>query len=763
MFNMLKGNEPGLVGFWGMDGNLNDGSPLHNHGTAEGSVDFVPVFHAVWAEGKNSYSYCAIGSSTRNLERLRALQQPGAPGPSPLPEQDRLSQVQLTSAAEMARSLCHVDAPQARLLYGRLTPSGTLRLQFIAQDDGPHYIGWLELGPEGSSFRVTTWVVCSATHPLNEWSWNESKGGHAGLHQVWTQNGWQPFPEGKAEAFDNLYWYRVILGQDSLKGANAISLRSSDEAELTFYTAPLVQRTQSITVQPGAPVFHASLMTSLDNPDFPLGAVMVVRNSRGEEYHWDMNTHHRFVKAQGNSVWHLVARDPYPGDWHIIIEAPQNVAFHLQIQTLPSTDMLATIQAALGPIYSEKQIAARMLYTPLSSIKCGVCTVAMASMAALVTLAVVTVGITMAVAGGPFTAALTSLLGAYAWAVAVLITALAGFGIRQTAETFCRFLGACADTGADLRRLLDGDYRYDQYCYLMAHNAFSYQGLIKLTYAQQSGDIAWQLDHGVDGLMFDTYVYAPAGKPREVYLCHQACDGYRGFITNPDGQPLTLAQGLAPVVECLKKDPRRILTIYFECRVGQNAALVQQAFDQAGATPLLFYADRPNQGPHGTWNVGTQGWPTRKWMIENNKRLVVLSDRAAETWSRRQADGSGVPRDNDGLPYVWQYAVESVYGDDSLNPEITRERGGSSPLNDTQKPLFILNHFPSWSVGGLYPALIYPRTNRYGDISAQVERYTRSATRLPNFLAVDYFEMGLDGGPLRAAGDINRRWAEKWR
>ena len=43
--NQVTASDPGLVGFWQMDQNLEDASPMKNHGQASGSVQFVEVSH----------------------------------------------------------------------------------------------------------------------------------------------------------------------------------------------------------------------------------------------------------------------------------------------------------------------------------------------------------------------------------------------------------------------------------------------------------------------------------------------------------------------------------------------------------------------------------------------------------------------------------------------------------------------------------------------------------------------------------------------
>lgn len=61
-YNQLTGQEPGLVGFWPMDGNLNDASPTKNNGVATGSVGFDQIFHCDPAYGGNDYAFVSIAN-----------------------------------------------------------------------------------------------------------------------------------------------------------------------------------------------------------------------------------------------------------------------------------------------------------------------------------------------------------------------------------------------------------------------------------------------------------------------------------------------------------------------------------------------------------------------------------------------------------------------------------------------------------------------------------------------------------------------------
>ena len=61
MFNLLTGHEAGLVGLWAMNDSLADSSPTANGGSANGSVSFIPVFHATWVQGAaNAFSFVSI-------------------------------------------------------------------------------------------------------------------------------------------------------------------------------------------------------------------------------------------------------------------------------------------------------------------------------------------------------------------------------------------------------------------------------------------------------------------------------------------------------------------------------------------------------------------------------------------------------------------------------------------------------------------------------------------------------------------------------
>jgi outer membrane protein assembly factor BamB len=206
--------------------------------------------------------------------------------------------------------------------------------------------------------------------------------------------------------------------------------------------------------------------------------------------------------------------------------------------------------------------------------------------------------------------------------------------------------------------LADQASKYDERCYLTTHNSYACaaNGWI---YAQQTYSLTHQLNDGVRALMLDaavtkckiehalgpdtTRVCGPnVSAPEEVYFIHENLE-LTSLALLPTGLDALRAfsNGLCEIRRWMDNNLSEVVTIILESQVA-SATLMTQALSDGGVDDIIFWADKPNQGPHGSWNVATDGWPTLQWMIAANKRLVILSQHR-----------SG----NDGLPNVWTYAV----------------------------------------------------------------------------------------------------------
>lgn len=767
MFNMIKGDESGLVGYWSLNGNTVDSSPTGNDGVIQGDAEYVPVFNAVWCHGMNNFSFCTISAGDKALNVLKARNLAGSQQ-SPL--DDGLNQVDANLASDLINDIFQTQGLNPSLGIGQFNEPGTV----TTSSDSSIFKAVLNLGEEVPLFEVTTIVKCASTRPLTNWGWYDLNDALIGTREVWTKDGWSLIPNDQqmvdgAVSYNGKYYYQVLLADAKISGRHSASIESGVfNATLEFFTSQMVDRIQEITVAEGTSCVYAMLMTALDDPTFPQGAKMSIEDPDETYYNKDTATDSLNVHMIGKSVYIFALKNPKPGEWYIRIEAPHSVQFQLFFQSIPSgNDIAGTIRAALGPIYDSHEVSRRSLaVSPRTSPWCFACTVVVASLAGLLITAVVTIGI-VAILAGPVGWALTAMLWVGTASVAVAFTSFLGWKLLIVAEIICYKLGACPEPPITFDDVISQERGYDKCCYLTSHNAFSYGGLMKAKYSQQSANIPWQMDRGASALMLDIHLYNPSGDSWDVYLCHENCAGLKAFFTNPHYMPMTLKQCLDQVVAFLRKHPKLIITLLFQSCLEDNPhlgkTLVNQALEDSGASQLAFYADRTNTGTKNeSWNVSSRnGWPTRQWMTENGLRLVLLSDRQAEKSGRHNTDGSMEPRYDDGLPYLWQNAVESVYGDESLDTDMTRARVGSSPLEDTSKNLFILNHFPKGSIiTAAYP-YYYDKVNDYKISKEQIDRYSEQAKRLPNFFACNFIEYPKDHGPSEAVGYVNEEWVTR--
>ena len=285
--------------------------------------------------------------------------------------------------------------------------------------------------------------------------------------------------------------------------------------------------------------------------------------------------------------------------------------------------------------------------------------------------------------------------------------------------------------------------RYDQSCFIVAHNAFANidNGWY---YAQQTHSITKQLDMGARGLELDIYLKMINGAQQIVYD-HAGINDWQVYF---GGQWMLLKDSLGEIKDWLDRNNKEVVTIIFEQGpgLGNPNTLLTQAFTESLIAPYVFYANQTNTGSTGsTWNVGTQGWPTLQWMVDNGKRLVVFS----------QSRPSSVT----GFPRLWDYAVENQYGTPSLLSGCEK-RSESDPLTDNAGKLLVMNY--AFNMPTLPTTIQLPSTyslvNNYYWVLGKVRacQDVSGNNRLPNLLKLNFFEYGSFGGPLAVAQQINQ-------
>ncbi|MFH1644556.1 MAG: hypothetical protein ABIA74_05270 [bacterium] len=253
----------------------------------------------------------------------------------------------------------------------------------------------------------------------------------------------------------------------------------------------------------------------------------------------------------------------------------------------------------------------------------------------------------------------------------------------------------------------DPRLRFDEICYLATHNCNSSYAYGYIPYAQQKLPIKEQLDIGVRCLLPDIWptelqtnseCKRKENEPIDEYakratirMCHGPCK------INPYLRPKNTLKNLAKLKKIKKmvtplfsemletvknflvSNPNEILTIFLENYADRD--LVDYILKQIpGLTDLIF---KP-----GDWifKENNYYWPTIRWMIESNKRLVIFNDRSfdKETGENEQTKYT--------FP-TWQYVIENMYG--TTDKKARQERGESY---DKKRPgwprkLLLLNYF----------------------------------------------------------------------
>ena len=235
--------------------------------------------------------------------------------------------------------------------------------------------------------------------------------------------------------------------------------------------------------------------------------------------------------------------------------------------------------------------------------------------------------------------------------------------------------------------------QYNEVAYLTTHNAFnsSEDGLL---FPNQSYNISSQLNDGVRSLMID--VYNHFGTPTAYHSL---------FMLGT----IPLSNIFNDIKTFLDNNPNEVVTIILECYVTAND--IENEINQSGLSNYLY-----------THNAA---WPTLQSMIDNDNRLVIFTDvndaSSSQNWYH----------------YAWDYAVETHYSVETIN-DFTCDFNRGDSVND----LFIFNHFVTDATLG------YGLYNESNDVNSNPFFIARAldcqtqANKFPNFVTVDYYELG---------------------
>lgn len=234
------------------------------------------------------------------------------------------------------------------------------------------------------------------------------------------------------------------------------------------------------------------------------------------------------------------------------------------------------------------------------------------------------------------------------------------------------------------------DRTFEQVAYATTHNAMS-NAEDRWIAPNQNRRMWRQLEDGVRGMMLDVH-----DDDGVTSLCHGFC--------SLGSRPLT--EALVELRTWMDCHPAEVLTIIFEPHVEE--ARIAASFEEAGLLPYLH--EQPLGAP----------WPTLRAMIESGRRLVIFTETSEVT-----------------LPwyhYAYAYAWDNDYANETpADLDCVPNRGTG------EEPIFVLNHFLTAPIA---MRSLAEMINHDPFFIERVRECEREAGQLPNFITVDFYDIG---------------------
>ncbi|XP_072952008.1 PI-PLC X domain-containing protein At5g67130 [Typha angustifolia] len=274
--------------------------------------------------------------------------------------------------------------------------------------------------------------------------------------------------------------------------------------------------------------------------------------------------------------------------------------------------------------------------------------------------------------------------------------------------------------------LVNNSLPFNKYAFLTTHNSFaisgepSHTGVPRVTLTNEEDSVTRQLNNGVRALMLDTYDFED-----DVWLCHSTggeCYDITAFEPAIDT--------MKEIEAFLSTNPSEIITLILEDYVQAPNGLTK-VFNESGLLKYWFpVSSMPQNG---------KDWPLVSNMVASNQRLIVFTSIRSK-------------EDIEGIAYQWNYMVETQYGDDGMEAGNCFNRAESAHLNDTSKPLILVNYFPS------VPIKTTTCKHNSADLIDMLNTcYSAANNRWANFVAVDFYKRSDGGGAFQATDMLNGR------
>ncbi|TRV45045.1 MAG: LamG domain-containing protein [Microcystis panniformis Mp_MB_F_20051200_S9] len=405
-----------------MNRNLTDTSHINNPAISVGSVSWVPIFHCVWAETINNYSYCAIDLSENLVEDHGVQVDNGGMITIPPNSVYNFGQGEFTITA----------------IFQTTQPGTIVSCKSKAGTSG----GWLLALEQNGWFRMKFWnndgryfdVFCSrANKDALDGQWHHIAftrkpgtdlykfffdGQIAGLVNIEIDNPrisvFQPYfdihnfdrvvignCDNEQEAnrqfvgiIEDVTMWNRALSQDEIQRTRFNETNSNDPGLVGFWmldqnfddSSPIknnasgsgsvkflevahqAERQQTLKIAEGTSyLYGVALDKSKSSVTFPEGALVKVFRPDGTQLDQESNTDDLFVRMNGNSVWAFTVKNPQAGDWKFAVECPTSTPFLLSVQTTPSKDVAPTIGNTLQELYVDAPANHTRTFSTLAS------------------------------------------------------------------------------------------------------------------------------------------------------------------------------------------------------------------------------------------------------------------------------------------------------------------------------------------------------------------------------------------------------------
>lgn len=249
---------------------------------------------------------------------------------------------------------------------------------------------------------------------------------------------------------------------------------------------------------------------------------------------------------------------------------------------------------------------------------------------------------------------------------------------------------------------------YGSITYVGAHDSYAV-GANNLA-ANQDRNVTQQLDDGIRLLQVQAH-----NNNGQIYLCHTSCSLYNGG---------PLQDYLTTVKTWMNLNPNDVVTILIVNIDNLPASQYASVYVAAGVDQMSYSPSNAS--------LSASSWPTLNSMITAGTRLVTFMDNAANFAS--------VPYIIDEFTNVWETAFDIT---NIALFDCTVNRSKADPTTS----MFLINHFLDTStLGILVPdvanANVTNAVSGSGSLGQEVSACLSLWKRNPNFLLVDYYDMG---------------------